>query len=51
MSQIKDVVELIIVVFIQVSADPNRTEVHRISHENAAGSKKKMVAGKSYYRC
>ena len=35
---------------IQVSTDLNFTKVHRISHENAVGSKKKMVAGKSYYR-
>ena len=26
------------------------TQVHRISHESAGESKKKMAAGKSYYR-
>ena len=40
----------IIAVFIQVSIDLTCTEAHKISHESAAASKKKMAAGKSYYR-
>ena len=36
--------------FIQVLTDLNCTQVHIISHKSTVGSKKKMVAGKSYYR-